>query len=372
MDKCIRILHIVTHMNRGGLETMIMNYYRKLDRKRIQFDFLVHREERADYDDEIEGLGGKIYRLQKLNPFDTRYLHSLDAFFGEHKEYLIVHSHLDCMSAVPLKAAQSQGVPVRIAHSHNSAQDKNVKYLLKLFYKNRIKKYATDLFACSEQAGKWMFDSDDFKVFPNAIDAGTFRYNEAVRRKLRAQYELSRENVVIGHVGRFNKQKNHPFLIEVFAEIVNINPAAVLMLVGQGDMFDDMQEYAKKLCVFDRILFLGMRENVNELMQAMDVFVFPSLYEGLGIVAIEAQAAGLPCIISDRVPIECKKTELVQQIPLEKPRRYWAEHIVYAAKTERQDTFLQIAESKYDIEENVKWLEQYYWDKWKEIVQNDE
>ena len=150
----IRILHVVTYMGRGGLETMIMNYYRQMDRTKVQFDFLVHRDFRADYDDEIERLGGRIYRIGRLIPWSGAYQRALDAFFAAHPEYRVVHVHQDCLSAVILKAAKKHGVPVRIAHSHNSSQDKNLKYLLKLYYKRQIPKYATALFACGRLT--WM------------------------------------------------------------------------------------------------------------------------------------------------------------------------------------------------------------------------
>lgn len=149
----LRVLQVVTHMNRGGLETMLMNYYRSVDRKKVQFDFLVHREERADYDDEIEALGGKIFRLPRLVPWSISYRRALNGFFAAHKEYKIVHVHQDCLSSVILKAALKQGVPVRIAHSHSQSQDKNLKYLIKLYYKKSIPRYSTKLFACGESAG---------------------------------------------------------------------------------------------------------------------------------------------------------------------------------------------------------------------------
>ena len=187
----IRVLHIVTYMGRAGLETMLMNYYRNIDREKVQFDFLVHRDFEADYDAEILSLGGKIYRLPKLNPFSKSYRKALDSFFKEHTEYKIVHSHLDCMSSIPLKYAKKNNVPVRIAHSHNNNQDRDAKYLLKLFYRNKIKKYATDLFSCSIEAGKWMFKTDNFTVLNNAIDAAKYSYNKETAAKVRADLGVS-------------------------------------------------------------------------------------------------------------------------------------------------------------------------------------
>ena len=167
----VRILHVVTHMNRGGLETMIMNYYRTIDRGEVQFDFLVHRQERADYDDEIEELGGVIYRVSRLNPFSKKYKKELETFFQLHPEYAVIHVHQDCMSSVILKIAKKCGVRVRIAHSHSASQTKNIKFVIKKIYQKQIHKYATKLLACGNDAGKWMFQGVEFEVLNNAIDA---------------------------------------------------------------------------------------------------------------------------------------------------------------------------------------------------------
>ena len=179
MDMPVRILHVVTYMGRGGLETMIMNYYRRMDREKVQFDFLTHRDFRSDYDDEIEALGGRIYRLPRLVPWSGSYRKALDRFFAEHREYRIVHVHQDCLSSVILAAAAKYGVPVRIAHSHNSSQDKNLKYLVKLFYMRKIPALATQLFACGKEAGDWMFGGAPYRVLNNAIDAGRYAYDAA-------------------------------------------------------------------------------------------------------------------------------------------------------------------------------------------------
>ena len=232
----IRILHVVTYMGRGGLETMIMNYYRKIDRTKVQFDFLVHRDFEADYDSEIKRLGGKIYSLPRLNPFSGLYLNALDKFFKEHKEYNIVHSHLDCMSCIPLKYARKNGVPVRIAHSHNSNQTKDKNYILKLFFKRKIKKYATDLFACSEAAGKWMFGTDNFKVLNNAIDSNKYVYSFETANKIRVDLGIDKNDFVVGHVGRFDPPKNHEFIIDVFNCLLSKKSDSKLLLVGEGDL----------------------------------------------------------------------------------------------------------------------------------------
>lgn len=356
----IRVLHVVTHMNRGGLETMLMNYYRNIDRSRLQFDFLVHREKRADYDDEIESLGGKIYRLPPLNPFDLIYRRRLQQFFLEHPEYKIVHSHIDCMSAIPLKAAKKAGVPVRIAHSHSISQDKDVKYLLKLFYKRFIAKNATHLMACGQQAGEWMYGNANFHILNNAIDAKRYSFDHENYCAERTKLGVRPDDILVGHVGRFSPPKNHDFLIDVFAECVNMNPKAKLILVGDGNLRSGIEEKVKRLGLEASVIFTGVRSDVAKLMQAMDVFVFPSIYEGLPLTIVEAQAAGLPCLISDGVPIECKLTNLVEQIPLTDEPREWAKKILNVTDTVRQNTYLEICDSGFDVQSNVKKLTAFY------------
>ena len=353
----IRILHIVTYMGRGGLETMLMNYYRSIDRSKVQFDFLTHRDFEADYDAEILAMGGKIYHLPPLNPFSKGYLSALDRFFGEHPEYRIVHSHLDCMSGIPLKAAQKHGVPVRIAHAHSSRQTLDAKYPLKLLFKRTIARQATHLFACAEAAGRWMFGTDRFRVLNNAIDTRRYTFDPDVRASARAELGIGPDAFVVGHVGRFMVPKNHSFLISIFSQL---SADSTLLLVGEGELQEAAEKQAEELGIRDRVIFAGLRTDVERMLQAMDVFVFPSLYEGLPLSIIEAQAAGLPCLISDKVPIECKKTDLVSQIPLDAGASVWAEAVLSAAKTSRTDTLPQLRGAGFDIQANADWLAEFY------------
>ena len=366
MSDPIRVLQVVTHMNRGGLETMLMNYYRHIDRNKVQFDFLVHRNERADYDDEIESLGGKIYRLPRLVPWSISYRKKLELFFRTYPQYRIVHVHQDCLSSVILKVAQKCSIPVRIAHSHSSSQDKDYKYPIKLFYKQFIPKYATALFACGRIAGDWMFGGAPFEVLNNAINTQEYRYKDATARRIREQLAISKEAFVIGHVGRFSPPKNHAFIIDIFAEAVKKDPKAILMLVGDGDLRSDIEDKVKSLGLEDCVVFTGVCDNVNEMMQAMDVFVFPSLYEGLPVSMVEAQASGLPCIISEKVPSDCSIADLVQTISLTESPELWAKQILSAKNTHHRDTYEEIMCSGFDITENAKWLEEYYLSKQKE------
>lgn len=366
MENPVRILHIVTHMNRGGLETMLMNYYRNIDKSKVQFDFLVHREQKADYDNEIESLGGKIYRLSTLNPLSYSYLKSVDRFFKNHNEYKIVHCHLDCLSSIPLKIAKKNGVPFTIAHSHNANQDKNLKYIIKIIAKKKISKYADNLFACSKEAGKWMFNTNDFIVLNNAIDSKKYAYNEGKSKELKDKLGISNK-FVVGNVGRFYKQKNHIFLVDIFKELCQINEDAVLMLVGGGELEDKIKNKVKELGLMDKVLFLGVRSDIEDLMQVMDVFLLPSLYEGLGIVLVEAQAAGLPCIISNTVPNDGIVTSNVTKINLNTNTKEWADKINNNRNFSRKNTFEEIKRNKFDIELNTKWLQKYYLEKQRTI-----
>ena len=356
----IRVLPVATYMGRGGLESMLMNYYRHVDRERVQFDFLVHRQERAAFDDEIESLGGRIYRLPRLVPWSKSYLSALNRFFEEHPEYKVVHVHQDCLSSVILKAAQQHNIPVRIAHSHRANQDKNLKYPVKLWYKRSISKYATNLFACGEDAGDWMFGGEPFQIINNAIDVAAYTYAPAKRQEMRRQLGLEND-FTIGHVGRFNQPKNHPFLIDIFAALLKKEPNAVLLLAGGGEDMPKIQAKAQALGVAEHVRFLGVLSDVADLMQAMDVFVFPSLYEGLPVTMEEAQSAGLPCIISDKVPPECILTEcLVDVLPLSAEPEIWAAKILEKKNLPRTDRRSEIAAHGFDITTEAVKLQEFY------------
>ncbi len=359
----VRILHIVTYMGRGGLESMLMNYYRHMDRSKIQFDFLVHREFEADYDSEILSLGGKIYHISRLIPWSKAYRQELKDFFHAHPEYRIVHVHQDCLSSVALQCAKECEIPVRIAHSHNSNQDKNLKYLIKLHYMNKIPKYATDFFACSQTAGEWMFRRKDFHVMNNAIDVKSYQIDLKTADTIREQYALNGK-FVMGHVGRFRKQKNHEFLIDIFAAAVQKCPDSVLLLAGDGDLQPVIAEKVRRLGLTDKVRFLGACSNVDQVLQAVDVFVFPSLYEGLPVTMVEAQAAGLPCVISDTIPAECIMTNLVTRKSLQDSPESWAEEILKHRGNAHENTYEKICAAGFDIEENARKLQAFYLQKY--------
>ncbi len=364
--KPIRILHIVTYMGRGGLETMLMNYYRHMDRSKVQFDFLVHRDFEADYDREILAMGGKIFQVSKLIPWSRSYRNELKDFFRKHPEYTIVHVHQDCLSSVALQCAAECGVPVRIAHSHSSSAVKDLKYPIKLHYMKRISKYATHLFSCGKQAGDWMFCGAKHEIIRNAIDTAKYDYSVNMAKQKKEELGLQ-DCTIIGHVGNFTIAKNHLFLLDVFAEILKIDLNARLLLVGGGDRREEIETKAKQLGIKQQITFAGVRTDVNELMQAMDVFVFPSLYEGIPVTMIEAQAAGLHCVISDHVSEECIVTSnLVIVKKLSDPAKEWAEHILKQSKHLRKSVRSEIETAGYGIMTAAKKLQEFYLNKYGE------
>lgn len=356
----IRVLQVVTIMNRGGLETMLMNYYRKMDRKKIQFDFMVNRKERGDYDDEIEKLGGRIYRMLPIRPGNYRqYFKQLEQFFQEYKGYRVVHAHINENSGFVLRAAKKVGIPCRIAHSHLADLKLDYKYPFRLYGRMNLKQNSNHLFACSKQAGNWLFGKkEEITILNNAVDTNIFQYNTNVRNQFRKELELE-DKFVIGHIGRFCKQKNHMFLIDVFHEVYKQNRKAVLLLIGQGDLEEEIKEKVKKLNLTSAVKFLGLRSDIPQLMQAMDLFLFPSLFEGLPVVLVEAQAAGLRCITSTGVTPEAKITNQVEFISLKQSSKEWANQIINE-ETRRVNSVEVLVDKGYDSTTNMKWLRDFY------------
>lgn len=355
----LRILQVVTLMNRGGLETLLMNYYRCIDRNKVQFDFLVHRQEECDYDKEICELGGKIFHLPKLNPFSLTYRKKIKEFFLAHKEYKIVHVHQDCFDSLILKIAKQCNIPFRIAHSHVNSFDIDLKLPIRLFYKQSIPQFATHLMACSQSAGEWMFKKHDFTVLPNAIDVEKYVYNIETRQRLRKNYGINDNDLVIGHVGRFYPPKNHIFIIDIFEKIIKNGRNSKLLLVGDGPLRTKIEKEINNRGLRENVIFTGVRKDVPNLLQAMDVFLFPSLYEGLGIVSIEAQATGLPVFSSTKVPNESDVTGQCTFMELGNPKT-WADAILATEINKRCSYIEECRKAGYDIKLAAEWLQNFY------------
>lgn len=362
----IRVLNMFTIMDRGGAETMVMNYYRHIDRTKVQFDFLVHREQRGAYDDEIERMGGRIYRMCPVYPQNfSRYKRDLRTFFRAHPEYKIIHSHMSELGYFAFREAERQGVPVRICHAHNAPHGFDAKMIMRTYFKKRMMPYLTHLFMCGEESGKWLYGEKNksrFIMLNNAIDAAVYSFDASKREEMRRQLDLTDE-LVVGHVGRFNPQKNHPFLLDIFTSLLKKEPDAVLLLVGGGADMPKIQAKVQEFGIAEHVRFLGVRSDVADLMQAMDVFVFPSLYEGLPVTMVEAQASGLPCIISDKVPPECILTDgLVNIMPLSASPEAWAEKILTMRAAPRTDRREEIATHGFDICTEAVKLQEFYLD----------
>ena len=344
----IRVAQIVGKMLGGGVEAVVMNYYRHIDRSKVQFDFLVDEDSTRVPEDEITALGGRIFRIPPYQ-HPIRYRRELIRLMRE-QQWPIVHSNINTLSVFPLSAAKKVGVPVRIAHSHSTmGKGEFAKNAMKLVLRPFANVYPTVRFACSRYAGKWLFGKNaDFTVIPNAIELDKFRFNAETRKQTRKELGISDDTFLIGHVGRFMPQKNQSFLVDVLAGLLPKRPDAMLAFVGDGPDKPAVQQHVEELGIADHVLFLGQRSDVNGLYQAFDVFCLPSLYEGLGIVAVEAQVADLPCLLSDIVPSEADVTasSYFLQITDVKP---WIETLSNLHSSKRSDQISGDIE-EYDIQ----------------------
>lgn len=371
----IRILHIIGTMNRGGAETLLMELYRNIDRTKVQFDFLVYNysDKPGAYDEEILKLGGKIYEAKKRfyrGPF--AFYRELKHFFKEHPEYKIVHAHQYAMSGYMLRAAKKTSKAITIAHSHVAFHSTGfLRKLPEIFGKYLLKKYADFYFGCSEDALKGLseFTSDNKKYFVvnNAVDIDKFAFSKENRKYWRNEFDIDDSTTVLGYVARFSHVKNHEFLINTFKEFLKIKSNSILVLVGDGALRAETEKLANQLGVYDKVRFLGVRPDVQDIVNAFDVFVMPSRYEGLGIVIIEAQANGLPCVISaDVIPAEADAgAGLVTRVSLDESSKKWAEACLNAGpRKDSEEVKPAIINSGYDINSVANWLQNFYIEKW--------
>lgn len=365
----IRVLHNIVLLDTGGIETLLMNLYRHIDRERLLFDFLVHRPQEGYYEPEIRSYGGRIYRTAPFNPAKMQpFRNECMCVFEEHPEYKVFHAHQE-LNLWTLKYAKKAGVPTRIAHSHNAKTVVNLKYFFFLYEKMFIKNYCTDMFMCSDPAGEWSFGKKavregKVKYINGIIETEKFRYNEDVRREMREELGIG-DRIAIGHVGRFMQQKNHKFLLKIFAEIHRKNPNTVLILCGNGRLEDDIRRQAKELGIDGDIIYTGVINGVNiqtcRLYQALDLYLFPSLWEGLPLTGIEAQTAGLPVLMSDVIADQTVVTQNVTKLPLSDSAEQWADAALNILEHyRRRDCRDEVVKAGFDVQSTADFLQEFY------------
>jgi glycosyltransferase involved in cell wall biosynthesis len=344
----IRILHVVGIMNTGGIETWLMNVYRHIDRTKIQFDFVVHTVDRKGYyDEEIEKLGGRIIHIPEFRIINIFKYKKTWRELLKRNEYKILHTHIRSMAPIYLKIARQYGIKT-ISHAHNISNGKFPVSLVKNMFQKNIAVYSDIRLACSNEAGNWLFKKYSFMIIKNAIDASLYILNSKIRDEYRKKYDIE-HNVVIGHIGRFSYQKNHNFLLSIFAELYKRNKAFKLVLIGDGELKEVIEKKIQKMNLASSVICTGVRSDIPNLLQMIDIFIFPSLYEGLGIALIEAQAAGLQCFVSDTIPKEAIITDMVNVLSIDEPASKWADKILNIMNTQRENTLSCIQNNGYDI-----------------------
>lgn len=356
----IRIAQMMTDMNYGGVEMVVMNYYRHIDRSRFQFDFYALEGSEIPQLDEIKQLGGRVFVVpQYIHLWD--YEKTLIKYFKENK-YDIVHSHMNALSVFSLRAAKIAGVKNRIAHSHSTAAQGEIKKnIVKNMLRPFSKIYPTKLIACSDLSGKWLYGKNtSFEILNNAIELDRFVYNEETRNIVRKELRVENK-FIVGHIGRFCYQKNHELLINIFSEVYKKRKDAVLLLIGDGETKNQFKEQVHRLGLNDCVIILGNRNDTNRIYQAMDVFVLPSRYEGLPVVGIEAQASGIPLVMSDKVTKETKILESARFVPLDVSAKKWSEIILQVStKYKRTDTREEMRKAGFEINASAKKLMKLY------------
>ena len=352
----IRVLHSVSNMDRGGIETMLMNFYRNVDRDKVQFDFLANKPYPGDYDDEIRALGGRIFVSPGFMSY-KKYLAYMTELFREHPEYKIIHTHNGALMLYALESAKKNGVPIRIAHAHSSSIPLGLKNELKKLIRPLIKYAATDYWGCSDISGRFYFSArrwnDRHELIHNAINVDDFTFNREARDAIRAQYGLG-DKLVLGHVGRLTPQKNQKMILDVFAELHKMNANTQLVMVGTGELEQQMKQHTAELGITNAVTYTGVQTNVNEWYSAFDVFIMTSINEGLPVVAVEAQASDLPCMMSSSITSEVKVTDNVRFLDIHDEPLVWAKAILDLPPRERTSRAPDLQKAGYDIQQEAQ------------------
>lgn len=361
---CTRVVHYFGSLNRGGAESMIMNLYRNFEREKVQFDFVVNETlSPYAYEKEIEGLGGRIYYLPALSPGNLWvYGRKWRELLINHPEWKIIHIHHTSIAFLSIPIAKRLG-RITIAHSHTAGSDQSLKSKLKIASRYPVRHLADHLFSCSVPASQWMFGNQSSRahILNNAINTHTFLPDSNTRKHIRELMGFNSSHTIIGHVGRFIKVKNHAFMLEVLKVIVEKDSNVIMILIGDGSLKPNIMKQAEDMKLSGNIRFTGIRSDIADLMQGMDAFIFPSLYEGLPVTLIEAQASGLPCLVSDTVSKDVKLTECIEFMSLDTPVEVWATRLLeMATQKERRNTQTELSEAGYNVQDNTKWLQNFY------------
>lgn len=361
----IRILHVLHGLNRGGIETILMNIYRKIDHDLIQFDFAIVEENKCDYEDEILSLGGRIYRLPGLGV--GRFIGYTNAFLRLAKNYKIIHAHWNTVSTIPLLLARWRGVPTRIAHAHIAKTSEGYKGIIKKMLRFFLKCGANHFFACGIDAAKYLYGEQIVRerrcyILNNAIDVSRFVYNSEIRKSRRNELNITENTSILGHVGRFSIQKNQLFLLEIFKCYHENNRDSKLILVGEGELRTEIEDKIRMLHLEKDVILTGNVSDVYEWLQVFDFYVFPSLYEGLSLSVIEAQAAGLKCLCSDHIDRNSKVTDLLDFFPLEASASDWAKRLCCEKNYQRVNAEDLLTSAGYNIQEVSSRLQHFYED----------
>lgn len=363
----IRVLHMIASLGIGGTQAMIMNLYRNIDRSKIQFDFIIDHSEHPRHTyfaDEVRKLGGKIYVMPTFKGANAAaVIRAWDQFFKEHREYAILHNHVRSYACIYLPIAKKYGVKT-IAHSHSTSNGKGFPALVKTVLQFPIRYQADYFFGCSISAGEWLFGkkavkNGSFYVVRNAVDIVGYTMNPKIREQYRKLIGAKAGTAVYLHVGRLHESKNHAFLLKVFAEIQKEKEDSLLVLVGEGELREKIEAQIRDLRIEDKVVMLGARNDIHGFFQASDYFLFPSLWEGLPVTVIEAQAAGLPCFISDKVTNEVHISELVASLPIDRGTKPWVDGIMQTS-AKRKDVSSEIISAGFDILITKNWITKFY------------
>lgn len=350
----------------GGAESFVINLYRAIDKDKVQFDFIKHISSKGVFEDEVTEKGGKIFQCpQYKGKNHFAYCKWWNDFFKNHPEYHVIHGHVRSTAAIYLKIAQKHGL-ITIAHSHSTSNGKGVSAFIKDVMQLPIRNIADYLFACSNKAGVWLYGKkaitqENYRVIPNGIDLKRFAFDPVKRRKIRESLGIKETTIVLGHVGRLTVPKNHKFLLELFAQYHNRKSDSCLLLVGDGELFETIKQQCDQLKIGDAVKMVGGRVNTEDYYQAMDVFVFPSLWEGLSIATIEAQANRLVCVISNNVPKEAVIASCVKVLPLDSPS-VWLRELEKVHSGERAYKVDERLNS-FDVCTVARWLQKFYLEK---------